>query len=49
MDWRVLAARRVFDTPVAGFALRDKAAGVSVDSPLSDHYGFLAEVELAPR
>lgn len=49
LGWRVLAARRVFDTPVAGFTLRDKAAGLSVASPLSDHYGFLAEVELAPR
>ncbi len=49
LGWRVLAARRVFDTPVDGFDLKDKAAGTSVASPLSDHYGFLAEVELAPR
>jgi endonuclease/exonuclease/phosphatase family metal-dependent hydrolase len=43
--WQVIDARRVLDTPVEGLAVKDKAAGNEVQAPLSDHYGFLVEVE----
>jgi hypothetical protein len=43
--WQVIDARRVLDTPVEGLAVKDKAAASVVQAPLSDHYGFLVEVE----
>lgn len=45
--WHVIDARRVLDGVVEGLILEDKASGEPVPAPLSDHYGFLAEVEAA--
>jgi hypothetical protein len=45
--WHVIDARRVLDIPVDGLFVKDKASGLDVPVPLSDHYGFLAEVEAA--
>jgi endonuclease/exonuclease/phosphatase family metal-dependent hydrolase len=45
--WQVNGVRRVLKATVAGIAVRDPGAGVVVAAPLSDHYGLLAEVELA--
>jgi len=45
-SWQVNGARRVFDATAAGISVRDPGAGMAVAAPLSDHYGFLAEVEL---
>lgn len=43
--WQVIDARRVLDTPAEGISLEDRSGGGDVQVPLSDHYGFLAEVE----
>ena len=45
--WKVLGVRRVFDATVEGAAVRPPKTADGIDAPLSDHYGFLAEVELA--
>ena len=44
--WKVLGVRRVFDATADGAAVRPPKTTGSIDAPLSDHYGFLAEVEL---
>ncbi len=44
-SWTVLSARRIFDAPVDGVIRMPKRAD-AIEVPLSDHYGFLAEVEL---
>lgn len=45
-SWTVRGARRVFDAPVAGVTMRPPKRADAIEVPLSDHYGFLAEVEL---
>ncbi len=47
--WTVLSALRVFDAPVAGLRLTPRGSSASVETPLSDHYGLLAELELTER
>ena len=47
--WEVLGVRRVFDSKVDGSVALVTKARASVGAPLSDHYGFLAEVELQNR
>jgi hypothetical protein len=37
------------DATVEGAAVRPPKTTSSIDAPLSDHYGFLAEVELENR
>jgi endonuclease/exonuclease/phosphatase family metal-dependent hydrolase len=44
--WRVLAAHVVFTRVVAGLAFVPSRGAAAVPTPLSDHYGFLAELEL---
>ncbi len=45
--WQARQARVVFTQPVEGLQLAPKGAE-PVPAPLSDHYGFLADVELSP-
>jgi hypothetical protein len=45
-SWTVRGARRVFDAPVVGITMRPPKRADAIEVPLSDHYGFLAEVEL---
>jgi endonuclease/exonuclease/phosphatase family metal-dependent hydrolase len=45
-SWRVRSVRRVFDAPIEGLTGRTPKGADAVRIPLSDHYGFLAEVEL---
>ncbi|MCX7040290.1 MAG: endonuclease/exonuclease/phosphatase family protein [Spirochaetes bacterium] len=44
--WKVLGVRRVFEVPVVGITMRPSKRADAIEVPLSDHYGFLAEVEL---
>jgi endonuclease/exonuclease/phosphatase family metal-dependent hydrolase len=47
--WRALGARIVFDSPVEGLSVQPSKTAAAVAAPLSDHYGFLVEVELTTR
>lgn len=47
--WTVRTARLVQRGTVAGLALKPAGAAATVPTPLSDHYGFLAEAELDAR
>jgi endonuclease/exonuclease/phosphatase family metal-dependent hydrolase len=46
--WTPVSAKVVFTDPVAGLSLTPKGSATPVAVPLSDHYGFLVEIELAP-
>jgi len=47
-SWSVLGVRVVLREPAAGLQLVPKGQAAAVPVPLSDHYGFLAEVQLLP-
>jgi len=44
--WRVLGARTVMTSPMEGLELAPSKGVAGVPVPLSDHYGFLCELEL---
>jgi endonuclease/exonuclease/phosphatase family metal-dependent hydrolase len=46
--WSTLGATVVLREPVAGLRLTPKGRADSVPVPLSDHYGFLVEIEMRP-
>ena len=43
--WQVQSARRVLDQPVESLTVTAPKSSQALASPLSDHYGFLVEVE----
>ncbi|MCX7031078.1 MAG: endonuclease/exonuclease/phosphatase family protein [Spirochaetes bacterium] len=45
--WQAIETGVVFTQPVAGLALTPSKGAAPVPTPLSDHYGFLAELDLA--
>jgi hypothetical protein len=45
-SWTVIGARVVLQAPVPGLQLVPKGRSEAVAVPLSDHYGFLAEIRL---
>jgi endonuclease/exonuclease/phosphatase family metal-dependent hydrolase len=47
--WKAIGARLVFDSPVDGLSVQPPKTAAAVAAPLSDHYGFLVEVELTTR
>jgi len=47
MRWIAGAARVVMNEPQPGLAFTPKGSSVPIPSPLSDHYAFLAEVDLS--
>jgi len=47
-SWSVLGVRVVLREPAADLQLVPKGQAAAVPVPLSDHYGFLAEVQLLP-
>jgi endonuclease/exonuclease/phosphatase family metal-dependent hydrolase len=44
--WQAIETDVVFTQPVAGLALTPSKGAAPVPTPLSDHYGFLAELDL---
>jgi endonuclease/exonuclease/phosphatase family metal-dependent hydrolase len=46
-SWTATSARLVFNMPVDDLSLLPPKAAPPVSTPLSDHYGFLADVELS--
>jgi endonuclease/exonuclease/phosphatase family metal-dependent hydrolase len=48
MQWNPLDARVVETDPVEGLTILPAKGGAPVPTPLSDHYGFLARIELKP-
>lgn len=45
-EWSVVRAAVVFAQPVEGVAVSPSRGAAAVPAPLSDHYGFLADLEL---
>ncbi len=45
--WKAVSAKVVFNLPVDDLSLAPPKGGPPVSTPLSDHYGFLADVELS--
>jgi hypothetical protein len=46
LSWTVREAQRVFDTAVEGIVLIPPGGAGPITTPLSDHYGFLARLDL---
>jgi hypothetical protein len=48
LRWTPREARRVFDTPADDLSITPVKGAGPVPTPLSDHYGFMVDVELGP-
>jgi hypothetical protein len=48
LRWTPVEVRRVFDSPADSLFITPAKGAEPVATPLSDHYGFLADVELGP-
>jgi endonuclease/exonuclease/phosphatase family metal-dependent hydrolase len=49
LQWKAVSDRLVFDAVVDGLAVAPVKGAAPVPTPLSDHYGFEAEVELTSK
>jgi endonuclease/exonuclease/phosphatase family metal-dependent hydrolase len=49
LHWTTRAARVAMQDPQPGVALTPKGSTVPIPCPLSDHYAFVAEVDLSPN
>ena len=48
LHWTPVEVRRVFDSPADSLFITPAKGAEPVPTPLSDHYGFMADVELGP-
>ncbi len=46
LRWKAVDARRIFDAPVEGLNIIPASGAAPVPVPLSDHYGFMTDIEV---